>query len=338
MDRSEQLDAALEGFQREEGVEHVDPEIRELVRLAARLYEDREALRPERRAALRARILRALELKPSPTFGRRLADGIAAAGRLVRPAPALVRGAIAAALVVGVASGTSVVSASALPGDPLYGVKVTTERMRVALATDPEDRVAVELDIAEQRLREALRLAELGRDIEAEAAASSYAEHVANAAAAAQQRPSPLLTQVLRQAVSEQQRRAEGEPSLQSVEVVAQQSAVADVSADQIAEAAAQAAELAAEGASLRLVPLQEPPVTSGAAARRPAATARPATTPRQTATPLSTRRGSSSLTSSQRQRIEAAVKGAKEAAQRAKQAAERAKRAAGKAGPTPRP
>jgi hypothetical protein len=86
-------------------------------------------------------------------------------------------------VVVAIGASTAVVSAGTVADDPLYSVKITSEQVRLALATSPEDRAVVELSIAEHRLAEATALASLGNEDDAIVASSEYGEHMANAAA-----------------------------------------------------------------------------------------------------------------------------------------------------------
>jgi hypothetical protein len=66
-----------------------------------------------------------------------------------------------AAVIVGLAAGTlaisgiSVASGSAGPGDPLYGVKISGENARIALAGSDRDRGALYLQFARNRMSEA---------------------------------------------------------------------------------------------------------------------------------------------------------------------------------------
>jgi hypothetical protein len=85
--------------------------------------------------------------------------------------------------VVAIGASTALVSAGTVADDALYSVKITSEQMRLALATSPEDRAVVELSIAEHRLAEATALATLGDEDNAIVATSEYGEHMANAAA-----------------------------------------------------------------------------------------------------------------------------------------------------------
>lgn len=79
---------------------------------------------------------------------------------LAAPAPYLVRALTGAALAVALAAAATLVSADALPGEPLYGVKVAWEQTRLGLAGTPADRAAVQMSVARHRLAEATRLAE----------------------------------------------------------------------------------------------------------------------------------------------------------------------------------
>ena len=157
-----------------------DPKLREAVRLALRLHKD-PFFGPDAatRNRIRSRVLGSVRpRRPS------LADRVVIAFTLLaKPAPYALRGAAMILVVAGLAGGTMVASAGALPDDALYAVKVATEQMRLALATTPEDRALIELSIAEHRLAEATQLAEEGDDDDAVIATSAYSEHLANAAA-----------------------------------------------------------------------------------------------------------------------------------------------------------
>ncbi len=71
-------------------------------------------------------------------------------------------GALAVALVAG---GITVAAASgdSLPGDPLYGVKLTVEQTQLATTFDSASRARLQLQFADVRLAEAQRLFALGR-------------------------------------------------------------------------------------------------------------------------------------------------------------------------------
>jgi hypothetical protein len=157
-----------------------DPQLRETVRLALRLHKD-PFTGPDARARsrIRARVLFGLHPQ-NPTFVDRLAVAFELLGR---PTPYAMRALAVALAVIAIGAGTAVVSAGTVADDALYSVKITSEQMRLALATSPEDRAVVELSIAEHRLAEATALATLGDEDNAIVATSEYGEHMANAAA-----------------------------------------------------------------------------------------------------------------------------------------------------------
>ena len=167
--------------------------------------------------------------------GPRLGDhAFAVLTVLAAPAPHIVRALVSLGLVATVVASATVASADALPDEPLYGVKLASEQVRLRLAVTPVDRAAVRLSMAEHRLAEAERLALAGREPEALFATSAYGTHLAQAAAelARIERlevEGPTLVQRLKERLLDQQQRA------------------ADV-----------AAQLASDPASARSVPLFE--------------------------------------------------------------------------------
>jgi hypothetical protein len=157
-----------------------DPRLRETVRLALRLHKDPFAAPDARtRARIRSRVLE--RLRPR---GASIADRITLAFEvLAKPTPYAMRTLALAVAVACVAVSTTVISAGAVPEDPLYTVKRASEQARLALTTTPEDRAVAELSIAEHRLTEATMLAANGSEDDAIAATSEYGQHLANAAA-----------------------------------------------------------------------------------------------------------------------------------------------------------
>lgn len=75
----------------------------------------------------------------------------------------LVRAALVVVLLLAVGSGAASVSASSLPGSPLYSVKLAAEDLRLALTWNPAARVQLSLRFALERTSEILRLAKEGR-------------------------------------------------------------------------------------------------------------------------------------------------------------------------------
>ena len=157
-----------------------DPQLRETVRLALRLHKDPFSGPDGRtRSRIRARVLFGLH-PHNATFVDRLAVVFELLGR---PTPYAMRALGVCLVVVAIGASTALVSAGTVADDPLYSVKTTSEQMRLALATSPEDRAVVELSIAEHRLAEATALATIGDEDNAIVATSEYGEHMANAAA-----------------------------------------------------------------------------------------------------------------------------------------------------------
>ena len=62
------------------------------------------------------------------------------------------------AILFGVVLGSAQAAADSLPGQPLYGVKLATEQIRLALTSQPESRAALEQALAEERLDEIVAL------------------------------------------------------------------------------------------------------------------------------------------------------------------------------------
>jgi hypothetical protein len=157
-----------------------DPQLRETVRLALRLHKDPFSGPDARtRSRIRARVLFGLQPRKAT-----LVDRLAVVFELLgRPTPYAMRLLGVGLVVVAIGASTAVVSAGTVADDALYSVKTTSEQMRLALATSPEDRAIVELSIAEHRLAEATALATLGDEDNAIVATSEYGEHMANAAA-----------------------------------------------------------------------------------------------------------------------------------------------------------
>jgi hypothetical protein len=146
----------------------------------------------------------------SPGFGDHLYNVLTV---LAAPAPYIVRAALSGVLVISLVATASVASADALPDEPLYGLKVASEQVRLALAQSPEDRAAVWLSMADHRLAEAERLAVAGREPEALVAASAYGTQLAEAAAELAsierlQVSGPTIVARLRARLADQQARA----------------------------------------------------------------------------------------------------------------------------------
>ncbi|MDQ3810156.1 MAG: DUF5667 domain-containing protein, partial [Chloroflexota bacterium] len=162
-----------------EAPESAREQLRQLVALAQSVETTVQAVTPspEFRAAARMRLMQriagpgglpvdftAAHLRSVPAGARGRRRG----GRWLLRGGA---GLAAAAIFIGA---TLTASASALPGDPLYGLKQAQEEVVLRLATDDQARVLAQLQRAEARLDETARLLQQGRTSEAVQAAQRY--------------------------------------------------------------------------------------------------------------------------------------------------------------------
>jgi hypothetical protein len=87
-------------------------------------------------------------------------------GRVRMTAAKLAAASLVAVLVLGLVFGTAQAAAGSLPGEPLYGLKLTTERARLALTTAPQSRARLRLELSQKRLDEVTALLEQGEAID----------------------------------------------------------------------------------------------------------------------------------------------------------------------------
>jgi hypothetical protein len=81
------------------------------------------------------------------------------------PAVRLASAFVVAAMLLVIGGGSAIAaSSSALPGDPLYGVKRTVEQISLAMHRDPAGRAALHLQFADVRLHEVSALVLAGKD------------------------------------------------------------------------------------------------------------------------------------------------------------------------------
>jgi hypothetical protein len=140
-----------------------DPQLAGYVRLTDALTESAGVLpgpTPEFRVTFRAQLMATAEREGIGSAA--VDDEPAYVGRRARTAPPLVtRGRVKGAILVGLAAGTlalsgmSAASGNAMPGDPLYGVKRSTETARLALTGSDIERGRLHLEFAHNRLQEA---------------------------------------------------------------------------------------------------------------------------------------------------------------------------------------
>ena len=264
-----------------------EEDLREAVRIALRIHKTVPALPDDlARLRMRARVMGGLRPRDAT-----LADHAwTALEVLARPAPYIVRSIAVSGLIAGVLMGASVASADSLPNDALYGVKLASETVRLALASAPEDRATVELSIAGHRLDEAERLAVTGRADDALVASAMYTQHLASAAAelAPSAEESALAQQMETMFVAQRERvqtlattLAADNRSAEAAEVLATIAlptvASGDTSAQRVAVTAADVAE------RLAVVAESDPRVTATVTANN-TSSSRTTTTPRQTA------------------------------------------------------
>jgi hypothetical protein len=174
-DRFAQLLEEASGGRRQHRRDPLDEELTELVALRRRLVSTTwvPAINPEFQAGLRAMLVATAEREGIGASARPVPDEPAPRAVASRPqsriAWALRAPRARTAMVAGVAvgavafTGMSTASENAMPGDALYGVKRSTERAQLALASSDVGRGALYLGFAQTRAAEA-RL--LGGDLE----------------------------------------------------------------------------------------------------------------------------------------------------------------------------
>jgi len=354
-DFTENLEAVARGVRKLEEIG--DPILREAVAAALRVRDRERRLDPASRIRMRNTVLAALA-PAKPTLADRMYTTFALLGK---PAPMLVKGLIALAVIAGLLGSATVASADSLPDDLLYGFKLAGEQLRLAIAISPEDRAAVELSIAQHRLDEAESLASLGREDDAIVATASYGSSLADAAAdlASVESSSPttaaLVTQLQAALTASQQRvaatarRLAADPRTESTaRVLDTVSATASPSkdspaakiADQAATITARLSVVADDRAKLAdqkrvetpratVLPRTDAPIATVAA---PTAdpTTRPTSTP--TARPTPPADPTQAATPTTVHTPPANASAARQSAEKAKEAAERALQAAEKA------
>lgn len=141
--------------------------------------EFREAARERFLVASGARISEAYDIEPSPSFfaatrvkflmaahRMRLGKQPAESLRFLRvPVRALAGAGAAAVLFLSFSTYTVASAADAVPGDWNYGVKLQTERVRLAMAFTEDAEQDLRLDIANERVREIEKLSKRGKII-----------------------------------------------------------------------------------------------------------------------------------------------------------------------------
>jgi hypothetical protein len=165
----------------------VPAELHALINLARRVERSAQAVEPSDAfrlaartrlaATMRASAAPALSVRPSASQARQPSRlRLAVSGWFARAA--------AVVSAVGLAgAATASASASALPGDSLYGLKQVTEQVALVTAADDAARQQVLVRQADTRLEETSRLLEQGRAAEAGQTAQRYGEVLERATA-----------------------------------------------------------------------------------------------------------------------------------------------------------
>ncbi|WP_406040459.1 DUF5667 domain-containing protein [Micromonospora sp. NBC_00898] len=166
-ERFAQLLDEANGGRRHHARSRVDDELAALVAVSQRLTTERPDVESgaEFRTGLRAMLVATAEREGIGNPATAKTDNTAAAGTGTRgsllPAVTARRARARGAILVGIAagavalSGISAASENALPGDALYGMKRSTERAQLALASSDLSRGQLFLDFARTRLDEA---------------------------------------------------------------------------------------------------------------------------------------------------------------------------------------
>jgi hypothetical protein len=166
-ERFAQLLNEANGGRRHHVRSHVDNELAELVAVGNRIRAARPAVEvePDFRTGLRAMLIATAERDGiGATAGAQAAPGArpsaarATRRKTLNSPRTRARGAILIGIAAGAiaVSGMSAASENAVPGDPLYGMKRSTERAQLALATSDLSRGQLFLGFARTRLAEAV--------------------------------------------------------------------------------------------------------------------------------------------------------------------------------------
>ncbi|MCG5436028.1 DUF5667 domain-containing protein [Micromonospora foliorum] len=166
-ERFAQLLDEANGARRHHVRSRVDGQLAPLVAVGQRLSVDPPAVEVDQdfRTGLRAMLLATAEREGLGTTPAAVSEpaATAARGRLL-PAVTARRARARGAILVGIAagaiavSGISAASENAVPGDALYGMKRSTERAQLALASSDISRGQLFLDFARTRVGEAAKL------------------------------------------------------------------------------------------------------------------------------------------------------------------------------------
>jgi uncharacterized protein DUF5667 len=205
-ERFAQLLEEASGGRRQRRRDPLDDELAELVALRHRLVSPtwQPELDPEFRTGLRAMLMATAEregigatAQPEPASQQGMAAGSSRRRSTWQLRAPRARTAVVAGVAVGAVAftGMSAASENAMPGDALYGVKRSTERAQLALASSDVGRGALYLGFAQTRLAEARLLGDdLDQVLDDMDKDASEGVRLLTTAATSQQDPVPLDT------------------------------------------------------------------------------------------------------------------------------------------------
>lgn len=148
-----------------------------LLRIAVSISAPIVAADPAQKLAARARFVEALYAEPKArSIAARLRELLSPATPLRFGLPGTISLALALTLVA--STGAVYASEQAIPGEPLHGVKLALEQVRVAAARDDESRIGLYLEIAARRLAEVERAIDAGNPEAVQAAAERYVQRI----------------------------------------------------------------------------------------------------------------------------------------------------------------
>ena len=136
---------------------HQREELKELLSVARGIESiPLSPVRDEAVASCLTRVHNELQLQKKPGWRTRL-PRLQWPRLLYFPSPAWAKALAFIFIVIFISWGAVSLSADSIPGNILYPIKLTTERVRFYLTTDPEEKVELRLTYSEERMQELVR-------------------------------------------------------------------------------------------------------------------------------------------------------------------------------------
>ena len=167
------LDELFQGVEPASAWENLQEDTRSIIELAQKVRSYWKVPEPkfEYERASKQRILRAIRQSRRGQFSKRKSSR--RGNRLFRPATIPIAVTLAFLLLL---SSTGIASANALPGDSLYGLKRGLEETRLFLTVQSDKDARLLAQFASERIDEANRLADAGKNDEIEKALDTYVD------------------------------------------------------------------------------------------------------------------------------------------------------------------